>query len=146
GAGPFVTEDSELSKLLPEPHNNHNPWQHGFRVGAFDDVAIRYALQASGGIDFLAVSHLDRLSAMPGGQRCVGYRYKDSVAAHRLCQLDTSGKIIRLKLGRKKDREYRSELTNLLLGCKPVYNPRHQDVGVKATCRFLSELEEALEV
>jgi adenylosuccinate synthase len=58
GPGPLVTEDPLLHR--PEPHNTHGPWQGPFRVGHLDAVALRYALDVSGGADALAVTHLDR--------------------------------------------------------------------------------------
>jgi adenylosuccinate synthase len=61
GAGPFVTE-APLD--LPEPHNGVGEWQGAFRVGHFDAVAHRYAVEVAGGIDALAVTHLD--SVGPG--------------------------------------------------------------------------------
>jgi adenylosuccinate synthase len=77
GPGPFPTEDSNLGMLLPEPHNETNPWQQHFRRGWFDLTLAKYALKVSGGtdkavhmqpcpIDQLAITHLDsvqRLSA-----------------------------------------------------------------------------------
>ncbi|MEO5874714.1 MAG: adenylosuccinate synthetase [Streptosporangiaceae bacterium] len=60
GPGPFVTEDPNLS--LPEPHNGHGDWQGAFRLGHFDAVALRYALDVTGPVDGLAVTHLDACS------------------------------------------------------------------------------------
>lgn len=57
GAGPLVTEDPALD--LTDPHNPANPWQGAFRVGHFDAVAHRYALDACGGVDALALTHVD---------------------------------------------------------------------------------------
>ena len=59
GAGPLPTEDATLAASLPEPHNGTGLWQGAFRVGHFDAVAHRYALDATGGVDALAVTHLD---------------------------------------------------------------------------------------
>ncbi|GGN61375.1 adenylosuccinate synthetase [Actinoplanes lobatus] len=56
GAGPFVTE-APLD--LPEAHNGRDPWQGDFRVGHFDAVAHRYAVEVAGGVDALAITHLD---------------------------------------------------------------------------------------
>ena len=75
GPGPHATEDPELAPLLPEPHNGHGPWQGPFRVGHFDAAAHRYAANACGGVDALAVTHLDavprcpRLRIVDGAQR-----------------------------------------------------------------------------
>ncbi|MET8007261.1 adenylosuccinate synthetase [Nonomuraea glycinis] len=67
GPGPLVTEDPALE--LPERHNGTGPWQGAFRVGHFDAVAHRYALEAAGGCDGLALTHLDALVS----RMCVGY-------------------------------------------------------------------------
>jgi adenylosuccinate synthase len=72
GAGPMVTEDASLAPLLPEPHNTAAGWQGMFRVGSFDAVMARYALSVVGGVDGLAITHLDRLSVLPP-RICVGY-------------------------------------------------------------------------
>jgi adenylosuccinate synthase len=61
GAGPFVTEDGELGRVLPEPHNGTHPWQGRFRVGPFDAPAARYALRVAGGVDALVLTCVDRL-------------------------------------------------------------------------------------
>ena len=66
GPGPLVTEDPELTALLPEPHNGRGPWQGPFRIGHFDAVAHAYAVDACGGLDALAVTHLDAPARCPG--------------------------------------------------------------------------------
>jgi adenylosuccinate synthase len=57
GPGPLVTEDPALR--LTDPHNPTNAWQGRFRFGHFDAVAHRYALAVAGGVDGLALTHLD---------------------------------------------------------------------------------------
>ncbi|MEV6494689.1 adenylosuccinate synthetase, partial [Actinoplanes sp. NPDC051633] len=59
GAGPLVTE-APLDR--PEAHNGAGEWQGAFRVGHFDAVAHRYAVEVAGGVDGLAVTHLDRVA------------------------------------------------------------------------------------
>ena len=71
GAGPFVTEDPALD--LPEAHNGRGEWQGAFRVGHFDAVAHRYALEVAGGVDGLAVTHLDAPVRCPGLRVCEAY-------------------------------------------------------------------------
>jgi len=66
GPGPMVTEDPELRKHLPEPHNDDAGWQGSFRVGSFDAVAARYALRVAGPVDGLAITFLDRLPVTQG--------------------------------------------------------------------------------
>lgn len=62
GAGPFVTQDDSLE--ISKCHNQRNDWQGRFRVGWFDAVAARYALEVVGGVDQLAITNLDRLAGM----------------------------------------------------------------------------------
>ncbi|GAA1513942.1 adenylosuccinate synthase [Dactylosporangium maewongense] len=71
GAGPLVTEDPSLP--VTDPNNPANPWQGAFRVGHFDAVAHRYALDVCGGVDGLALTHLDTASAHPDLRMCVDY-------------------------------------------------------------------------
>jgi len=59
GAGPFVTED--LTLKLDGEHNKFGEWQQNFRVGHFDLMLFHYAIQILGGVDLLAVTHMDRL-------------------------------------------------------------------------------------
>ncbi|MDQ7814585.1 MAG: adenylosuccinate synthetase [Patescibacteria group bacterium] len=62
GAGPFMTEDAALDQTLrPEPHNKCDTWQQDFRIGHLDPIAIKYAIEALGGIDEIVLTHLDRL-------------------------------------------------------------------------------------
>ena len=63
GAGPLPSESAELSARLPEPHNSSAGWQGAFRVGWFDPVLLRYAMGANGGVDWLALTHVDRRQA-----------------------------------------------------------------------------------
>lgn len=60
GAGPLPSEASELSARLPEPHNLSAGWQGAFRVGWFDPILLRYAIAANEGVDWLALTHVDR--------------------------------------------------------------------------------------
>jgi len=62
GAGPLPSESEELSRL-PEPHNTSAGWQGAFRVGWFDPMLLRYAIAANGGVDWLALTHVDRRQA-----------------------------------------------------------------------------------
>lgn len=78
GAGPFVTEDPAFSP--PGDHNQKGPWQGSFRFGHFDLVAYRYAIEALGGVDGLAVTHLDQ----PSPLLCTGYRAAGEFPTHRL--------------------------------------------------------------
>jgi adenylosuccinate synthase len=61
GAGPLPTESKRLESLLAEEHNGIDPWQGRFRMGWFDLPLIRYALKVCKGIDYLALTHLDKV-------------------------------------------------------------------------------------
>jgi adenylosuccinate synthase len=58
GAGPHPTQDPALERVLVERHNLTNRWQEAFRIGTFDAVAHRYALEVCD-VDALVVGHAD---------------------------------------------------------------------------------------
>jgi adenylosuccinate synthase len=76
GAGPFPTEDSSLDALLAEPHNDDGPWQGAARRGWLDCVLLRYAIRATGGVDGLAVTHVDALARLPRYRLARGYIHR----------------------------------------------------------------------
>jgi adenylosuccinate synthase len=76
GAGPFVTEDSTLN--VPPCHNHYNDWQGKFRVGWFDAVTARYALELVGSVNVLAISNLDRLYMQDRLKIAVAYEGNES--------------------------------------------------------------------
>ncbi len=115
GPGPFVTEDPMLS--LPEVHNGHGDWQGAFRVGHFDAVALRYALEVTGPVDGLAVTHLDACSR----------------ASLKICESYEG--ISRLSAG-PADLLRQEQLTASLLTAKPVLS--------EAPADWVSGIEKAL--
>jgi adenylosuccinate synthase len=106
GPGPFVTEDPALA--LPESHNGHGDWQGAFRVGHFDAVALRYALEVTGPVDGLAVTHLDACSG----------------ASLKICESYEG--ISRLSAG-PPDLLRQEQLTARLLTAKPVLSEAPAD-------------------
>lgn len=80
GAGPFVAEDQRITALLPEYHNGTNEWQGAFRAGLFDLVMARYALAVSGGTDAIALTCLDRLTAIGEVKIVTNWQYRGSTA------------------------------------------------------------------
>jgi adenylosuccinate synthase len=74
GVGPFPTEDPSLDTRLPEPHNEDGPWQGRVRRGWPDALLARYAARACGGVDALALTHLDALPRVPLWQVCRAYQ------------------------------------------------------------------------
>jgi adenylosuccinate synthase len=106
GPGPFVTEDPTLE--LPEPHNQHGTWQGPVRTGHFDGVALRYAVEVTGGVDAVALTHLDLAALHPPLQVCRSYQ----IGGQRLT---------RIIPGPERDLGYQERLTGMLLGARPVY-------------------------
>ena len=76
GAGPFVTEDYQLSKCLWDPYNQENQWQGKLRFGWLDLLAFRYAIKANEGIDYIALTNLDHLSGLKTIKICLAYEYR----------------------------------------------------------------------
>ncbi|GAA1748878.1 adenylosuccinate synthetase [Luedemannella helvata] len=103
GAGPLVTEDAHLTATLVDPHNHTGPWQGAFRVGHFDAVAHRYAIEVCGGVDGLALSHVDVAEVTPGLRICRAY----------------SDGVDRLVPGPHRDLDHQAALTARLAGAAP---------------------------
>ena len=106
GPGPFVTEDPTLE--LPEPHNRRGAWQGAFRVGHQDAVALRYAIEVAGGVDAVALTHLDTTARHP----------------LRLCrsyQVDGQ-RLTRITPGPERDLRWQEQLTGMLLRARPEYS------------------------
>ena len=101
GAGPFPTEDGDLK--LSEPHNAWGPWQEKFRWGWLDLPLLRYAVEACGGVDGLAVTHLDCCAA---GDWRIGTGYRGGQEP---------------ELGRFRDLEYQEWLTRRLQQAEVEY-------------------------
>jgi adenylosuccinate synthase len=103
GAGPFPTEDPQLTELLPDATNPENAWQGKLRVGWPDLALLRYALKISGRIDALAVTCLDRM---------------ERVTDWRIAESYDSGEI---PTGRKFDLSFRETVTRSLFSARPGY-------------------------
>jgi adenylosuccinate synthase len=99
GPGPFPTEDPTLE--IPEPHNAPGRWQGEFRTGHLDAVALRYAVEVAGGVDAIALTHLDAAARHPL-RLCTSYQ----AGARRLT---------RITPGPGRDLHYQERLTRLLL-------------------------------
>ena len=78
GAGPFPSEDAALGRALPEPHNDARGWQGRFRVGWPDPILTGHAIAACGGLDALALTHLDRVEAVGSFRVVAGYGVDDA--------------------------------------------------------------------
>ena len=106
GPGPFPTQDAALP--VSERHNASGRWQGPFRAGHLDAVALGYAREVTGGVDAVALTHLDTARGAGGRLRiCRGYR-----AGGRT--------VTRIEPGPFRDLEYQAALTARLLTARPV--------------------------
>ncbi|SBV28733.1 adenylosuccinate synthase [Micromonospora krabiensis] len=111
GPGPLVTEDPALP--FTDPRNPTNPWQGRFRFGHFDAVAHRYALDVAGGVDGLALTHLDLTHLDRAGP------------ALRICRRYEG--LDRLPPGPAGDLDRQAALTARLLRARPVLDEAPTD-------------------
>ncbi|WP_405165427.1 adenylosuccinate synthetase [Nocardia sp. NBC_01499] len=110
GAGPLPTEDPALD--FPEPHNTTGRYQGDFRLGHLDPILLRYAIAVSGGIDALALTHLDT----PGTRYATtGYATPNGVIDH-------------LPPGTWQDLTHQQHLTDLLSTAHPILTEIPDDV------------------
>jgi adenylosuccinate synthase len=72
GPGPLPTETERVRPVLD--HNRANEWQGSVRYGWFDPVLARYALDVVGGLDAIAVTHLDACRSLGRFRHVTGYR------------------------------------------------------------------------
>ena len=108
GPGPFPTEDRTLD--VPERHNADGDWQGPFRAGHLDALALRYAAVVTGGVDAVALTHLDTARHLAGRLRiCRGYRLGGRA-------------VTEIEPGPARDLAYQESLSRALLGARPVYD------------------------
>lgn len=115
GEGPLPTEHAALSARLPEPHNSSACWQGRFRAGHPDLVLARYALRASGGVDALAITHVDREPAID----TIATRYWRAGDASLFVH-DEHGDVIDLRDG---DLDHQARLARALRNVEPLLEP-----------------------
>lgn len=138
GAGPFVTEDTELTARLRDPHNDDKGWSKHFRVGWLDLVAVKYALEVVDGIDDLAVTCLDRIADLSHIKACEAYTYtgetiKNLDGFFRMSP-DSPSRIENLRIDRSRNLVRQEQFTGLVKACRPIYC----DVPREDYLRFLS--------
>jgi adenylosuccinate synthase len=128
GAGPFVSEDEQLSAKVQDRHNDNNDWQRQFRVGYLDFVALRYALKVTGQVDGLVVTNLDRLDEIPNWRICDAYRFSGDQAQADEFFAVQDGQIRDIKVSTDPTDLVKQEmLTRLLMEMQPVYSDCKKD-------------------
>jgi adenylosuccinate synthase len=93
GPGPMPTYDESLSGLVDEPFNVTSEWQREFRIGHFDSVLHRYCVEACGGVDGLAVTHLDSVERYGKFGMSEGYVGVDGVVSDELMYPDSTDRM-----------------------------------------------------
>ena len=117
GPGPFPTEDPAL-RDISEPHNAGGRWQGPFRAGHLDAIALGYAAAVTGGVDAVALTHLD-----------TARRHAEKL---RICRgYEVNGRpVTRIEPGPPRDLAHQEKLSATLLAARPVYDPAGQpDAG-----------------
>lgn len=115
GAGPFPTESERLTRVLQDETNSTGNWQGPFRVGHFDPLAAKYALDSiehvSGiHVDRLAFTNCDRLVGLPGFKSCTSYTGPD-------------GRVHGLPLPTHGNLEAQQQLGDEMMRSTPSYRP-----------------------
>jgi adenylosuccinate synthase len=141
GRGPLVTENPDLRHRLLEPHNADAGWQGSFRVGVFDTVAARYAINVVGRVDALAITHLDRLADLPP-EICTAYSHPqiDGPVVNAMFHVERD-RILGIRTNRPADLSHQEKLTLQLNQCRPLMTGITKD-----TDGFITSLEHALGV
>jgi len=125
GAGPFVSESDDLRDLIPACHNGLNEWQGQFRLGWFDLLSARYALQAAGPIQGLAITNLDRLAAIKEMKVCTEYQRRGAdvriLGSHFELVPGSTGAICGIK-PKSENSKPSTEIAEQLLRCQPIYS------------------------
>ncbi len=165
GGGPFVAESESLTKQLPDVSNGDSSWQGKFRVGVFDLVAAKYALEVARictPVDGLILTCLDRI--VPSGiwPVCDYYVYPGRLpeSSANNFHLRTSGRLLgECKIdgiktstseGSKK-LVRQEEISNVLTFCSPhlskfIFGRRSDLAGDADLCRQFLERELAIPV
>jgi len=151
GNGLFITEEPKLQDIFAEMHNETNEWQGGFRRGWLDFVATRYAIKVAGGVDTLAVTHLDYLKHLNIINVCLDYWYNGEVddffkENFEYVVADNGNVTVTDIIFKDRSRDQRDELVERLKMCTPRYrfvkavedfliDEIEKEVGVKVSIR-----------
>ncbi|MES1184072.1 MAG: adenylosuccinate synthetase [Myxococcales bacterium] len=119
GPGPLPTEDALVVAKTTERHNHTGPWQGPVRKGWLDLALLSYAIRACGGVDALAVTHLDAVAAL------APYRWCERYASRPMLELPGS-------------LDEQAALTQQLFAAEPHY-AAVSDATPEALCQKLAE-------
>jgi adenylosuccinate synthase len=121
GPGPLPTETNELTSIVSE-HNTFNEWQGAVRYGWFDAVLARYALQATGGVNSLAVTHMDILPRLDTWKYCPGYKECSGISDMGIDTLISNDLLANFRLPEGLPLARRAQFSQALSTVKPDFN------------------------
>lgn len=119
GPGPLPTETDELAPVIRE-HNQHNQWQGSVRYGWFDLVMARYALEVTGKVDLLAVTHMDVLPRLETWKYCIGYEPQAGTPDISRPTNSYQGRLAPLPLLSSFSLEQREKISQALFRVSPI--------------------------
>jgi len=136
GPGPLPTETNEFASIVSE-HNAFNEWQGAVRYGWFDAVLTRYALHVTGGVDALAVTHMDLLPHLDTWKYCRGYKDHLGISDMGLDTLISNDLLTSFRLPEGLSLARRAQFSQVLSTVNPELNTckaKEEDVilGIEA--------------
>jgi adenylosuccinate synthase len=136
GPGPMPTEAPDEGPWPIEPHNGHGPWQGAFRRGWLDLVLARYAIEVCGGVDGLALTHLDALPRLPRWRACTRYRVRGLDERLFVHAGAASDEVVAVRPGAPRDLEHAGDLARALGRVTPLY----EEMGAASCVRRIEEV------
>jgi adenylosuccinate synthase len=128
GAGPMPTANPEMAEsLLPGSNKDENRYQGKVRVGPFDFILLKYAIEVCGGpsaFDALAITWFDQIQTNGVWHLCDRY-----LNSNQIC-------VWREEFGDQQ--KYQEALGKQLLGCKP--ETKRVEIAMSAECDDLFSL------
>jgi adenylosuccinate synthase len=121
GPGPLPTETDAFREAVFD-HNRRNEWQGPVRYGWFDAVLARYALELIGGVDALAITHLDAIARMPAWNACRGYELVPQPRDSGLFSCSRAESVVaRLIPSPERSLAHQARLADMLTRVGPVF-------------------------
>ena len=132
GCGPLPTETSALVAVIRE-HNGLDPWQGEIRYGWFDSVLTRYSIDVVGGVDRLAITHLDAPERTDDWFVATALRLADMTGSYRTIE--------RLPRSRDSELSRQAAIAEMLFHVEPVLSscPSTSKEVLKATEELLGQ-------
>lgn len=131
GAGPFPTE-KKLDWIGKETYNDGG-FAGNFRTGSLDMVLMDYAVRANGGIDAIALTHVDPIPPNFQYEINIGYSVKGKKKAYGLIPQEKGRLHTRIELPEKEEldsHKHVSNLTTVLGAVTPNYIQTSELLGV----------------